>query len=389
MSPLALARNHPDPRYDSTDSNNIGKSCVWVAGDALAPSRLNILSGDSERRISMKRVLRFVVRGLAGVVALGCVLGALLAYFVYTPAPEVPPLSGALVKRTIAVGGLERTYRTYVPRGLAAGAPLVVVMHGSGENGAQMREETGYGFDRLADKHRFAVIYPSAVEGLWDACSITGKIIATGKVIGSGPEIDDIGFLTAAIDRTIAEIGSDPKRVFATGASRGGSMAIRLALEAPSRFRAVAAVSANVPSPENFKCKPAGKSTSSVMIMNGTKDPLVPFDGGEVNLLGLFYRNGKVMSARQSAEYFAKLNGIPGPPGTSEVRSAFGLPTRHFQWRKESGAEVELVAIEGGGHGITQPYRRNPRILGPSLKEPNAPELIWAFFERQQRRGDR
>jgi hypothetical protein len=146
MSPLALARNHPDPRYDSTDSNNIGKSCVWVAGDALAPSRLNILSGDSERRISMKRVLRFVVRGLAGVVALGCVLGALLAYFVYTPAPEVPPLSGALVKRTIAVGGLERTYRTYVPRGLAAGAPLVVVMHGSGENGAQMREETGYGW---------------------------------------------------------------------------------------------------------------------------------------------------------------------------------------------------------------------------------------------------
>jgi len=67
------------------------------------------------------------------VVALG---GALFGYFVYSPAPEVPQLSGALTGGTMTVGGLKRTYRTYVPRGLAKGAPLVVVMHGAGENGA-------------------------------------------------------------------------------------------------------------------------------------------------------------------------------------------------------------------------------------------------------------
>lgn len=80
-----------------------------------------------------------------------------------------------------------------------------------------------------------------------------------------------------------ADIGIDPARAFATGISRGGHMAFRLALEAPTRFRAVAAVAANVPAPENFKCKPAEAGTS-VMIMNGTKDPLNPFDGGEVRL---------------------------------------------------------------------------------------------------------
>ena len=36
------------------------------------------------------------------------------------------------------------------------------------------------------------------------------------------------------------------------------------------------------------------------------------------------------------------------------------------------------------GHGIPQPYRRGPRLLGPSPKEPNGPEVIWAFFERQR-----
>ena len=94
----------------------------------------------------MRRVLRFIFRGLIGVVALVGVLGALLGYFVYSPAPEVPRLSGTLTRGTMTAGGLKRTYRTYVPRGLAKGAPLVVVMHGAGENGARIRIETGYGF---------------------------------------------------------------------------------------------------------------------------------------------------------------------------------------------------------------------------------------------------
>jgi polyhydroxybutyrate depolymerase len=276
------------------------------------------------------------------------------------------------------VGGLKRTYLTYVPRGLAKGSPLVVVMHGSGENGAQMRIETGYGFERLADQHRFAVVYPNAHEGYWEVCSIVGNDAANGLAI------DDVGFLGALVDQFITDIGVDRGRVFAIGSSRGGSMAFRLALEAPSRFRAVAAVSANVPTLDNFKCEPAGPGTSSVMIMNGTRDPLVPFDGGEVSLLGLFYRNGKVRSSRESGQYFADLNNISRPPETTEIEVADGVHVEHVTWRNDSKVEVELVATHGGGHGIPQPYRRHPRLLGPSPKGPNGPEVIWAFFERQR-----
>src|SRR5947207_2962337 len=126
-------------------------------------------------------------------------------------------------------------------------------------------------------------------------------------------------------DKIIAELGIDSARVFATGISRGGSMALRLALEAPTRFRAVAAVSENVPAPENFKCKPAGRGTSSVMIMNGTEDPLVPFDGGDVNLFGFFVRRGKVLSSRASGQYFADLNQIAGAPRMDETSVAGGI----------------------------------------------------------------
>src|ERR1035441_5005124 len=217
------------------------------------------------KEIAMRRVLRFIFRGLIGVVALVGVLGALFGYFGYSPAPEVPQLSGTLTRGTMTVGGLNRTYRTYLPRGLAKGAPLVLVMHGAGENGARMRIETGYGFEILADQHGFAVVYPNAYEGYWDVCNIVGDVSANGL------NIDDVGFLTRMADKLVSEIGIDPGRVFAAGSSRGGFMAYRLALEAPSRFLAVAAVSANVPSPENFKCKPAAQGTSSVMIMNGTR----------------------------------------------------------------------------------------------------------------------
>jgi polyhydroxybutyrate depolymerase len=209
-------------------------------------------------------------------------------------------------------------------------------------------------------------------------CTIVGDVSANGL------NIDDVGFLTGIIDKLVSEIGVDAGRVFAAGSSRGGFMAFRLALEAPSRFRAVAAVSANVPSPENFKCKPAGQGTSSVMIMNGTDDPMVPFDGGSVSLFGWFYKMGKVRSSRESGQYFADLNHITGTTESNETQVAGGVRVEQVLWRNNSNVEVELVAVHGGGHGIPQPYRRHPRGLGPSPKEPNGPAVIWAFFERQR-----
>ena len=192
-----------------------------------------------------------------------------------------------------------------------------------------------------------------------------------------------MGFLNALVDKLVTEINVDHGRVFATGVSAGGFMSIRLALESPSRFRAVAAVAANVPTPENFKCAPQGQGTS-VMIMNGTKDPLVPFAGGEVNLLGLFYKGGNVRSSRESGQYFADRNHIAGTPATNQSPVADGVSVEQVLWRNDAKTEVELVAIHGGGHGIPQPYWRRLRLLGPSPMTPNGPAMIWAFFARQR-----
>lgn len=325
----------------------------------------------------MKKFLRFLLFCLYGLLGLVAVCAALFGYFIYSADPELPQLSGTVTKTSIEVDGLKRTYRTYVPKGLTKGAPLVMVMHGSGQNGAQIRIETGYGFERLADQFDFAVVYPSSSSFDWNDCSKVGNFSVNGR------EVDDVKFLKVLTDKLITEIGVDSERVFATGVSSGGFMAIRLALEAPEKFRAVAAVSANLPTAENFKCKPSGQGTS-VMLMNGTEDPLVPFDGGETSLFGLFYKGGMVKSARESAEYFAERNKIAAKPMMNPASVSAEGKVEHALWRNDTNLEVELVTIVGGGHGLPQPYWRRPRLLGPSPMTPNGAALIWGFFARQR-----
>jgi polyhydroxybutyrate depolymerase len=327
----------------------------------------------------MKRTLRLALKGLVGLLALLALGAALFAYFIYTPEPELPQLSGTLSRASMEVGGVERSYRSYVPKGLPRGAPLVLVMHGSGEGPQAIRKGTGYGFERLADQHGFAVVYPKSFGFDWNDCS------SIGDTAVNGVRADDAAFLAALVDKLVSELGVDPNRVFASGVSNGGSMALRLALEDPKRYRAVAAAMANVPAPQNFQCRPAAQSTS-VMLLNGTEDPLVPYAGGEINLLGLFYKGGQVISSAASAQYLADRNAITGKPQVSVEQTTQGARVEHARWQAADGRiEVELVTLHGAGHGLPQPWSRRPRLLGPSPMEPNGPALIWAFFERQSK----
>ncbi|HEX2190210.1 MAG TPA: PHB depolymerase family esterase [Longimicrobiaceae bacterium] len=277
---------------------------------------------------------------------------------------------------------MTRSYAFFAPAKLAPGAPLVLALHGSMGDAGQMRQATRYGFERLADRHGFVVVYPEGYENHWNDCRKQGPYAA--KRLG----IDDIGFLRALVARFRSTHGVDPARVFAVGLSNGGHLAYRLALETPDLVRAVAAVGANLPAPENLDCTPA-PGVTSVLVLNGTADPINPYGGGKVTLFG-FGDRGRVLSSRETARYFARRNGIAASPVTEAVaQSEDSAPTsaERTLWRSATGSEVLLYTIHGGGHTIPQPHARFPRLLGRTHRALDGPAEIWSFFARQDGYG--
>ncbi|SER36786.1 polyhydroxybutyrate depolymerase [Lentzea xinjiangensis] len=325
----------------------------------------NVISGG--RRAALAVV---VVIATLATTALG-----LYGYLVWTPAPAVPVLSGQVFSTSLAVGDRERSYTAYVPARLAPGAPLLVVLHGSFEDGAAIRRNTGYGFDVLADRHGFAVAYPDGYEQGWNDCR---RVAATPA---RRENVDDAGFVRALVADLHGRHGVDDTRFFAAGYSNGGQMVFRLASEMPDRLAGIAAVSANLPVAEDSSCAPMTTSVP-VLTMAGTADPISPFRGGEVTIFG-FSPRGRVMSADDTARTFVRVNGMTGAPVARALAhrdGATGTVVREAVYREPGKAPVVQYTIEGGGHVIPTEHHRYARIMGPTSHDLDAPTAIWDFF---------
>lgn len=317
-------------------------------------------------------MLRLIGTFFAFVIVL---LTAAYFYLWFSPAPAAPHLSAEIQKGSMKVGAYERTYLTYVPKGLPSGAPLLLVLHGSLMDAKMMRRWTGYEFEELADKYQFAVVYPNGYERAWNTCQKSATFAAKKL------DIDDMSFMRDLIKRMHAKHTIDLGRVYATGYSNGGQMVIRLALEASDEIAAIAAFGGNLPAPSNTVCTATGRPIP-VMLTNGTSDPLVPYKGGEASLFG-FGSRGLDLSAPQTAKYFAARNGISAPP--MMVRLPQRQPSdptwvERETWASPGKPDVILYTVFNGGHVVPQPEYRYPRILGNTTLDLNGPVAAWDFF---------
>ena len=293
------------------------------------------------------------------------------------------PLTTALAadeSGTIPVGGIARSYLAYVPDRLPQGAPLLFALHGTGGNGAHMRDETGAEFDRLADKNGFVAVYPTGYKNSWDDCRKTDPLPAKQE------KIDDIAFFRALIALFHDKHGIDPRHVFIMGYSNGAQMAMRVALEAPDLVAAIAAVSANLPVADNSVCGHVDKPVAA-LLMDGTGDPVNPFKGGEVNL-GRLGSRGVVNSAPATARYWATLAGYVGDAEVTQ------LPHRDpadptlvtiSDWHEPGKKPVLFYAISDGGHVVPNPHFQFPAMLGHVTRDIDAPVEIWNFFASTMR----
>jgi polyhydroxybutyrate depolymerase len=287
-----------------------------------------------------------------------------------TPGPAAPG------PHTITVGGQPRAYRLYEPRTLdrARPAPLVLVFHGGGGTPEQI--ERSAGFNALADREGFVVVYPAGYRKSWN----DGR--GAEAVAAQREQLDDVAFIDALLDEVFARHRIDPRRVYATGISNGAMFSHHVALRLAPRIAAIAPVAGGLPEPltGGFSAPPG----VSVLVINGTDDPLVPYAGGDVTVFGS--RRGRVIGAEDTAAKWRTANRCAEAPAAEEVTAdpAGGCAATRFTWSGcAPGTSVQLLRINGGGH--TWPGGRQflpQRIVGKACRAPDGATLIWEFFKR-------
>jgi poly(hydroxyalkanoate) depolymerase family esterase len=125
--------------------------------------------------------------------------------------------------------------RFYVPEALPSNAPLVVVLHGCTQTAAEY--DHGSGWSRLADLHKFALLYPEQ------------RRANNAMLCFNWFEPDDIRrdagealSIRQMIEALAVQHGIDRRRIFVTGLSAGGAMTSVMLATYPELFAAGAII---------------------------------------------------------------------------------------------------------------------------------------------------
>lgn len=297
--------------------------------------------------------------------------------------------SAGLIKDKVFVSdSYKRTYDVYTPSTPSGGLmPLVLLLHGhtgdadvmTGENGKRAPYKVWL---TIAEREGWILLIPDGEFGSdgyrgWNDCRANAK---------TNPPTDDVKYLNGLVGEISKQYPVDMKRVYVHGTSNGGNMAYRLAQESGENYRAIAAVVAAMP--EQNKCTPTNRPVS-VLIMNGTDDPILPYTGGRVGKRESHKQErGSALSTMDTLKYWLNNNGIKSPPQEMQLPDKDKNDDSTVFVRRYTGGtnntQVLLYEVHGGGHtepSLVEHYGRVYKwIVGEQNKDLEMAEEVWQFF---------
>ncbi len=238
---------------------------------------------------------------------------------------------GTMEQFTLSHDDRERDYLVYTPANYddMQSYTLLLALHPATTTGRDMAGMTG--FDSLADADNVIIAYPSAISGRWNSANTS--------------DIDDIGFLTALLDKLLEDYAIDENNIFVLGYSNGGLMTLKLRCVLSERIKGIISYAAPLTFAISGDC-PSGESVSSLVI-HGTSDEVFPFSGQAT------VRNGQIsgtFSADQTIGFLAGLNGCQTRTDGEDI-SVDNARTRIFITRYNCNDTInELMTIAGLGH---------------------------------------
>jgi polyhydroxybutyrate depolymerase len=307
----------------------------------------------------MTHVVALLSTVVAAVIVSGCATSPTAAV-PQAAGPAVVAVAASSATTTLEVDGVARTVIVHDAVSTEGLAPALLVLHGA-SSGADPAEQAS-GLTGIAERDGFVVAYP---QGLSTGRKIGGHAWNAGRCCAApaAEGVDDVAFLDALVDALIADHGVDPEKVYLTGFSNGGMMSYRYACERAERVAGIAVVGGAL----NFDaCAPSRPVPT--LIVHGTSDATVPYDGGPPNARTAA-RLGSWVSASvaDSAAFWSRVNGCDA----SEVTDVTASYRREEYSGCTDGAPLEVVSVEGGTH-------RWPIVSEQGF---GASEAIVAYFD--------
>lgn len=288
---------------------------------------------------------------------------------------------------TLSVNGVERRYLVRRPAGEKPPSAIVLLLHGGGGSaeqitGGRSRAAPYRVWNAIADREGLLLVAPQGANGAggkpgWNDCR---------TLEDTGEAADDVAFLSTLVDTLRREHRVRTPRTFAVGTSNGGMMAMRLAIERPQSFTAIASVVSSMPA--RSECAAPTRAVPVLMI-NGTEDALVPWAGGPI--AAQFGGRGEALPVETSIRIWSALANGDASPRTidlPDVDPDDGTRAQRQIFAARNGRPlVELIRIDGGGHAEpsrSQRYARFvARVLGRQSAELETADEVWRFFAAQ------
>lgn len=252
----------------------------------------------------------------------------------------VAHLAAGTHERIVNLDGQKRRWLTIVPPAAdaAPAAGVVVVLHGVGGRGNDMRPTVG--LEPLAAPAGVVLVFPDAFAGAWN----DGRPGADQVVPGT--PVDDVRFLRLVIDETVLRTRTAPGRVAVVGFSAGAVMASRAGCELADRVGAIALVGGSAGQGFEQSCRPA--KPVATMLVAGSADGTVPYGGGRVADWGTRKR-GFVAGVEDVFSFWSALGGCsPVIQPAAAVGAAAVSEARAADCR--AGTAVVRYRVNGGGH---------------------------------------
>ncbi len=287
-----------------------------------------------------------------------------------------PPQTGRFTL-VIQSGDFDRVAHVHIPKGFKADSkpPLVLVLHGAGGSGSYVLEKDGWA--AKADQKGFIAVAPDGLPAfprLPPASGTNPAIWNSGQLKPNSPRgaVDDVAYFGQLLDRLSTTIPYDERQVFVVGHSNGGMMAHRLASELSERFTAIGAVSGLL-TLEN----PQPRKPLPTLCLLGSKDPLMPIDGGEVKLP---WGTRQYKPVSEALTKWAKAIDCEEVP---QVISEEDQVRRVEYMSKSNGPTLTVLYLEGHGHHWPGFKSSLPdQYVGPYSTTLNATDTIWEFFQK-------